>query len=107
MAPMSSITASAKSNTRTGDGIRFPIKAKTPTPNAMSVAIGTPHAPCAGIPWLTIAKRAAGATIPPKAAASGNEARRSPFNCPSCISRRTSRPTTKKKSTIRPSLIQK
>ena len=40
---MSSTIASVSRNKRTADGIDGAIKARTPSANAMSVAIGIPH----------------------------------------------------------------
>ncbi len=46
----SSMTASASSRMRSAGGTRLPSSARTPTANAMSVAIGTPQPPDAGVP---------------------------------------------------------
>ncbi len=48
----------------------------------------------------------AGTIMPPRAAAIGSAARRKSRSSPTTISRFTSRPTTKKKIAISPSLIQ-
>ena len=107
IAPMSSITASASRRTRRAGGTRRPSTVRTPTANAMSVAIGIPQPAAPAWPWLRPAYIAAGISMPPSAAASGSAARRSSDSSPPWISRRISRPTTKKKTVIRTSLIQK
>jgi hypothetical protein len=43
IAPMSSMIATARSKMRRAGGTRLPRSARTPTANAMSVAIGTPQ----------------------------------------------------------------
>ncbi|MEI2764073.1 MAG: hypothetical protein V9F82_00025 [Dermatophilaceae bacterium] len=53
IAPRSSMTASARSSTRSAAGTRLPSSVSTPTANAMSVAIGTPQpARVAGAPAI-------------------------------------------------------
>jgi hypothetical protein len=55
---------------------------------------------------LNTKKNSAGTTMPPMAAATGSVALRNDESSPTTSSRLTSRPTTKKKITISPSLIQ-
>src|SRR5581483_5224101 len=74
MAPMSSTMASVNRKRRTDDGAPRPTIARTPSANAMSVAIGIPH-PRAASPDLTTARNSsAGTTMPPTAAMIGNAA---------------------------------
>ena len=51
-APRSSMTASVSSVRRSAGGARRPSRARTPTANAMSVAMGMPHPPAASVPAL-------------------------------------------------------
>ena len=76
----------------------------TPTAKAMSVAMGTPQPIPVAPPLATDRYRPAGTSIPPSAAAKGKAARRHSESSPWCSSPLISRPTTKKKTTMRPSL---
>ena len=76
-----------------------------PTANAISVAVGIPHPDAAGVPWLMNVKIRAGNTTPPNAAMTGIIARLGELSSPHTISRLISRPTVKKKMTIRMSLM--
>ena len=88
-------------------GILGPTSTSTPTANAMSVAIGIAQPSRASAPLTSAKKMRTGATIPPSAAAAGTTMRRTLASSPSTISRLISIPTTKKKTTIAASLIQK
>ncbi len=86
-------------------GTRSPSIERMPTAKAMSVAVGIPHPCSAGVPWLNSRKMTAGASMPPAAATTGRMACRTDERCPQTISRLISRPTVKKKTTIRQSLM--
>ena len=73
---------------------------------AMSVAIGMAQPEEPSPLGLTARNSAAGTTIPPMAAMTGSAARRGSRSSPSTSSRLISKPTTKKKTVINPSLIQ-
>jgi hypothetical protein len=104
---MSSITANASKSTRSAPGTRLPSSVRIPTANAISVAIGIAQPAEPARPTLRLAKITAGTSMPPSAAASGSAALRKVASSPSKISRRISRPTTRKNTVIAPSLIQK
>ena len=96
--------AKAVRKRRNPKGTPLPMTLRTASEKAMSVAMGTPHPErVSGAPARS-RKVAAGASIPPRAAATGSAARRHSDSSPWWTSRRISIPTTKKKSTIRPSL---
>ena len=103
---MSSATARASRNNRSCEKPFGPTRAKTPSRNAVSVEITTPHAPAAGPDGLIARNTSAGSTRPASAAATGTAARRRSDSSPTTTSRLTSRPKTKKKNTISPSLTQ-
>ena len=63
------------------------------------------HPEAAAVPWFISVKMRAGATTPPKAAMTGSMAFLVDESSPSAISRLISRPTVKKKNTIRISLM--
>ncbi len=77
-----------------------------PAAKAMSVAMGIPQPCTASPPALKPRKTSAGTTMPPSAAITGRAAWRGSASSPTSSSRLSSRPTTKKKNAIRPSLIQ-
>jgi len=75
IASRSSITARDSSRTRTPEGSTEPARARTPSANAMSVAIGIAQAPSsAAAPPDTAKATRAGTIIPPTAAKSGSAA---------------------------------
>ena len=76
-----------------------------PTANAISVAVGIPQPEAAGVPLLMKVKIRAGKRTPPKAAMTGIIAFLGELSSPHTISRLISRPTVKKKMTIRMSLM--
>ena len=78
---------------------------RMPTAKAMSVAVGIPQPEATAEPWLTAAKIKAGATTPPNAAITGIIAFFTLDSSPFFISRLISRPTVKKKTVIRMSLM--
>ncbi len=87
-------------------GTRDPSRTSTPSANAMSVAIGTPQPRAASASPLVMSRnRIAGRTAPPTAAVIGRAARRTDASSPTRTSRLISRPTTRKKIAISPSLI--
>ena len=106
MAPKSSITAKAVKNIFRELGTRFPNSDKIPTAKAISVAIGIP-AP-AWVPDLKLnnKNKIAGISIPPTAPKSGNEACFILESSPWYVSRFNSKPISRKKMVISPSLIQ-
>ncbi len=61
---------------------------------------------CIGVPELNEKWISAGARIPPSAATTGSKAFFAFDNSPLCSSRSSSRPISRKKIAIRPSLIQ-
>ena len=71
---------------------------------AISVAVGIPQPLAATVPKLNAVKMIAGTSMPPAAASTGRIAFRMEESCPQTISRLISRPTAKKKTTIRQSL---
>ena len=101
--PMSSTIATASRKIRSGPGTRLPAMASTPRARAMSVAttIAQPRDALAPAMARYIS---AGTIMPPMAAATGRNAPRLVANCPLTNSRLISRPTTKKKIVINPSL---
>ena len=98
--------AAAVRKMRSSTGTRAPIITIRATAKAVSVAIGTPqpcdHGPCG----MTSRYSAAGATMPPIAAAIGSAAERRLARWPTVNSRLISSPTTRKKTVSRPSLTQ-
>ena len=86
-------------------GTRSPTIERMPTAKAMSVAVGIPQPLAAAVPWLKSVKTSAGASMPPRAATTGRMACWRVESRPQTISRLISSPTEKKKTTIRPSLI--
>ena len=87
-------------------GTRLPTSERTPSAKAMSVATGMPQPELPGPPALMITKIPAGTTMPPSAATIGSAAWRRSRSSPCTASRLISSPMTKKKITIKPSLIQ-
>ena len=86
---------------------RSPSSVSTPTAKAMSVAAGIAQPFASGAaPLVTATKISAGSATPPSAASAGRAAVRRSFSSPVTSSRLISRPTTKKKIAIRPSLTQ-
>ena len=77
-----------------------------PTAKAMSVAVGMPQPEEAAVPWFTAVNIRAGAMTPPKAAITGIRAFLTLESSPLFISLRISRPTVKKKTVIRMSLMK-
>jgi hypothetical protein len=71
----------------------------------MSVAIGMPHPAAPLPPTFSTASIPAGTDIPPSAAATDSAAFLGSASSPTVTSRLISRPTRKKKTAIRPSLI--
>lgn len=86
IAPISSMTASANSNTRACGGARLPSKVNAPKAKAMSVAVGIAH-PRRSDESAIARKMRAGTIIPPRAAINGTVAARTLANEP-----RSSRP---------------
>jgi hypothetical protein len=86
--------------------MREPSSARTPTANAMSVAIGMPHPRENSPPPDTTMNSTAGATMPPSAATAGSSAARGSRSSPMTSSRLISNPIRKKKIAMRPSLTQ-
>ena len=78
---------------------------RIPTAKAMSVAVGMPQPLAARVPWFTSVKTRAGTATPPKAAMIGRIAFLNDESSPQTTSRLISRPTVKKKITIRMSLM--
>ena len=72
----------------------------------MSVAMGIPHPSTPAPPAFTARKITAGTIMPPRAAMPGSTAADRSRSSPATSSRLISRPTTKKKMAIRPSLTQ-
>ena len=104
--PMSSTTAKAVRNIFKLNGTFFPNKERTPRENAMSVAIGI-AAPLAAAPaGLNSKNRSTGIIIPPQAATTGSMAFRGEESSPTRTSRLISKPTEKKKTAIKASLIK-
>ena len=101
----SSAMASAVRNTFSDTGTLSPRMERVPTAKAISVAVGIPQPEEASVPWLTRAKMAAGITTPPKAAITGRIAFLKEESSPHTTSRLISRPTVKKKITMRMSLM--
>jgi hypothetical protein len=106
MPPKSSTMAKAVRKTTTARGAFGAAKARMPKEKAISVAIGTPQPLMDGRPILKAAKKRAGTAIPPAAAAMGRIVADGDFSSPKRNSRLISRPMTKKKIAMRPSLIQ-
>jgi len=106
-APRSSAIANAARKTRMDVGSPLPSKATAPRTKAISVAMGIPQPTIVGLPRLKRTYTRAGTIIPPRAAATGRMARLTEESSPARSSRFISRPTTKKKIAIRPSLIQR
>ena len=104
---MSSTIAIAKRRGRRPLGVRAAASASTPNAKATSVAIGIPHPWAPGPPRTTTTKNSAGTAIPVAAAITGSSAARGRRSSPVVSSRLISRPATRKKRAIRPSLIQK
>ena len=104
---MSSMIASVSSSMRSAAGTPRPMSESTPTAKAMSVAVGMAQ------PWrvagsvLRTKYSSAGTSKPPMAAMTGSVATRGSDSEPSCNSRRTSSPTTRKNTVISPSFTQK
>ena len=71
----------------------------------LMAAVGIPQPVAASVPWLNRVKTSAGAIMPPAAASTGRMALRTDESCPQTTSRLISRPTVKKKTTIKPSLM--
>ena len=86
-------------------GTLSPRMERMPTAKAISVAVGIPQPEAACVPWLTMVKMSAGTATPPKAAITGRMAFLKEDSSPHTISRLISRPTVKKKITIRMSLM--
>ena len=76
-----------------------------PTANAMSVAMGMPQPLRVSAPASATNTRA-GTTMPPSAAMAGRAALRGSLRSPTTSSRLISKPATKKKMVISPSLTQ-
>ena len=85
--------------------MRGPTNASTPSANAVSVDIATPQPSADEVPMLNARKIATGMVIPNSAASAGSGTRWRSRSSPRSNSRRASRPTTKKKIAISPSLI--
>mmetsp|Transcript_5636 Transcript_5636/g.14686 ORF Transcript_5636/g.14686 Transcript_5636/m.14686 type:complete len:216 (-) Transcript_5636:138-785(-) len=108
MAPRSSTVARVRRNADAAAGMRLRKKPKMAMAKAMSVAIGTVIAASVPPPISACTPRytAIGVTMPPTAAMHGSTALRIDAREPRRISCLISRPTRKKKTAIRPSLIQ-
>ena len=106
MAPKSSTMARAAKNILIEVGTRLPNAATMAKAKAMSVAMGMPQPCWLGFPELKSKKMAAGTNMPPNAANTGIAAFLMEESSPSINSRLISKPTTKKKMAIKPSLIQ-
>ena len=98
--------AKAAKKTLSGSGARVRNRESTPRLNAMSVAIGMPQPLDASPPELNAKYMSAGTIIPPNAAKMGRAARLTERSSPTMTARFISRPTTKKKTAIRPSSTQ-
>ena len=105
-ATMSSMTVSVSRRIRSCVDTAGPTRASTPSRKAVSVPITTPHPRASSPPGLIARKIAAGTSIPPMPATRGTASRLRSVSSPTASSRRTSRPITKKKTTISPSLTQ-
>ena len=103
---MSSITATPSRKATSAVGTRRPRAASAHSAKATSVAIGMPQPREPASPPITARKIKAGRTIPPIAANTGSRAACRVESSPTSSSRFTSRPTTKKKIAIRPSLTR-
>ena len=103
---MSSAIASDSRKIFNPEGTRLPSSARKPTTKAMSVAIGIPQPLRPGPEPASNTYTPAGASMPPSAPSTGRAALRGSRSSPCTISRLISRPTTKKKIVINPSLIQ-
>ena len=97
--------ASAVRNTLSETGTLSPRMDMIPTAKAMSVAVGIPQPDAASVPLFTRENRSAGTTTPPKAAITGRMAFLKVESSPHTTSRLISRPTVKKKITMRMSLM--
>ena len=97
--------ARAVRNTFRDTGTRSPNIDNIPTAKAISVAVGIPQPLAASVPWFTSVKMRAGTATPPKAAMMGRIAFLKDDSSPHTTSRLISRPTVKKKITIRMSLM--
>jgi len=106
MAKRSSAIAIVSRKSFTPAVIRSPRRASTPIANAMSVAMGIAQPSASSPPAVSVRKIAAGSSTPPRAASTGRRATRGSRSSPVTSSRLISRPTTKKKRAIRPSLTQ-
>ena len=106
MPPKSSMIANAVKKTFNDNGTRLPSKDKTPSENAMSVAVGIAQ-PCVfSEPALNAKNINAGNNIPPNAANNGNNTFFGDDNSPVISSRFISKPTKKKKIAISKSFTQ-
>ncbi len=100
--------AKAVRNTFSAIGTRLPSRLMTASAKAISVATGTAQPRSAlGSPRLKAAKTSAGAIIPPRAARPGAASRWGEASSPDVISRRNSSPTSRKNTTMSPSLTQR
>ena len=97
--------ARAVRNTLSETGTLSPKMERMPTANAMSVAVGMPQPEAASVPLFTSVKMSAGATTPPNAAITGRMAFLKDDSSPHTTSRLISRPTVKKNTTMRMSLM--
>src|SRR6267143_2588515 len=107
MATMSSMMASVSSNIRSAGGTCLPMRDRTPTAKAISVAVGIAQPRRAAGSGLMSRYSSAGMTTPPTAATMGRVATLGSDKAPSYISRRISSPTTRKNTLMSPSLTQK
>ena len=103
---MSSMTVSVSRKIRSWVETAGPTSAITPSRNAVSVPMTAPHPAAASPDGLSARKIAAGTSMPMTPATSGTTTRLRSTSSPMANSLRTSRPMTKKNTTIRPSLIQ-
>ena len=101
MPPKSSMIANAVKKTFNDNGTRLPSNDKTPSENAISVAVGIAQ-PCMFSEPALNAKN----NIPPIAASNGNNTFFGEDNSPITNSRFISKPTRKKKNAINKSLTQ-
>ena len=107
MAAKSSMMAKAVKNTFMLKGTREPSKANTPKANAMSVAVGIAQPLAVSTsPALNAKNISAGTVKPAKAAKPGNKRCCVVCKAPLKNSRLTSKPTYKKNTAIKASLIQ-
>ena len=103
---MSSMTTTVSRKARSRSGNRGPMRASIPRAKAVSVDMATPQPLAEDSPALTTRYSRTATVMPTIPAVTGRTVRRLSRSSPMSNSRRTSRPTTKKKNVIRPLFTQ-